>query len=43
MEPFNNINSILKNNNDLKKVRDLRINFTEMGQILEDFTSLMKF
>ena len=37
MEPFNNINSILKNNNDLKKVsRDLRINFTEMGQILED-------
>lgn len=46
MEPFNNINSILKNNNDLKKVsRDLRINFTEMGQILEDlyeFNEILK-
>ena len=46
MEPFNNINSILKNNNDLKKVsRDLRINFTETGQILEDlyeFNEILK-
>ena len=46
MEPFNNINSILKNNNDLKKVsRDLRINFTETGQILEglyEFNEILK-
>ena len=46
MEPFNNINSILKNNNDLKKAkRDLFINFNEMGQILEDlyeFNEILK-